>query len=619
LFFLAFFVYLWQGVGSHLLYYGFGVFADYPVFSWTAPFLRAALSAPGRPLQALAALLSNGYYSAWLGALIIVMVLAWVFWGMRCLLQSTKTGRLGDLAWGLPITALALCNRYENPLAGLLGIGTSVWMVLLYGRFAPSTRCARAIVFCICSSVLYYMSAGAAFIFVSIAILMELFLQGKKMEAALHALLALGCAFALGRLVFLLDARALLLTGTPWDPATRSDFSARSSLLLSLMFVYVPALVLGGLLWSSVLLRYLRPWWGRRKQRARGLRRRKKAAGPARAKARYSPRLWRGLRVVLLSVIMLLCVVFSRTYLRYERLLHYHAFHRNWHQVLRLAERMRGNTAFTRSSLFDINRASAHLGTLGDTLCSYPQDRSAMLFMNHPGVSTDFQYAKLLELTLDLGDLNGAERYAYELLEKEASNLHALGAIIRIHVAKGQYEAARVALGAAKKQVGWARYLGQWHTLMGSPHQLAGHAHMTALQGIKRTTNTLLAVSDEHTLVALQRDRPAHRLVLEYLLGYYLLEHQRSKFVRYLPEIRSLGYEQLPRHYAEALLLYSLESKTAIETFGWAIDPGIRRQFQQVRTTLARARSSEAAFALLAPQVGDSYTFYSVFNACGVK
>ena len=619
LLFLAIFVYLWQGVGTHLLYYGFGVFADYPVFSWSSSFFQTSFSAPGKPLQALGAWLANGFYSAWLGALIIVLVLAWVFLGIRCLLQSIRAGRFRDLAWGPPVIALVLCNRYENPLNALLGIGTSVWLVLLYGRISLRSLCARAVIFSICFSLLYSLNAGSAFIFASITILVEVFLQGKKIEALLHALLALGSAFVLGRLVFLLEAQTVYLLGTPWNPAVRPDHSALSNLLLSAMFVYVPALVLVTLLFSSLLSLYLRPWFERRKRRPKRAQARKRVARSARPQPTYSPRLWDALRVVLVGGTVLLCVAFSRSYLRYERLLHYHAFHRNWHEVLRIAESMRGRIAFTRPGIFDINRASAHLGVLGDTFCAYPQDKSAMLFLNYPEARRDFQYAKLLELALDLGDLNGAERYAYELLEKQESNLHALGAIIRIHVAKGQHEAARVVLGAAKRQVGWTHYLGQWHSMMESPHQLAEHPDVMALQGVKRTTNTLLAVSDEHTLVALQRDRPAHRLVLEYLLCYYLLEHQRSKFVRYLPELRSLGYGQLPRHYAEALLLYSLESKTALETFGWTVDSGIRRQFQQARATLARARSSEAAFATLAPQMGDSYTFYSVFNACGVK
>ena len=41
--FLGLFVYVWQGIQPHLLYYGFGVFTAYPVFSWDSSFLRTTI------------------------------------------------------------------------------------------------------------------------------------------------------------------------------------------------------------------------------------------------------------------------------------------------------------------------------------------------------------------------------------------------------------------------------------------------------------------------------------------------------------------------------------------------------------------------------------------------
>ena len=145
--FLGLFVYAWKGIQPHLLYYGFGVFTAYPVFSWEGSFLRTAFRTPGGPLNALVALLAQTYRSPSLGALAIVVVSGTLFAGAQRLLRSIQGGRLRDFAWIPAILALMIYNRYEDPLPTLLAMSLSAWMAVLYIAIPKNTLTARTGVF----------------------------------------------------------------------------------------------------------------------------------------------------------------------------------------------------------------------------------------------------------------------------------------------------------------------------------------------------------------------------------------------------------------------------------------------------------------------------------------
>jgi hypothetical protein len=66
--FLGLFLYIGKGIEPPLLYYGFGVFAAYPIVFLEGSFLRATFGTPGGPLGGCAALLAQSYSHAWLGA-----------------------------------------------------------------------------------------------------------------------------------------------------------------------------------------------------------------------------------------------------------------------------------------------------------------------------------------------------------------------------------------------------------------------------------------------------------------------------------------------------------------------------------------------------------------------
>lgn len=607
--FLGLFAYVRLGIGPHLLHSGFGVFAPYPVFSWEGPFLRTALTTPGGIAASLAALLAQTYRTPLPGALMIAAVLAILSLGLRRLLVSIQAQRLRDLAWLPAFLALAIYNQYDNPLPLLLAIGLSLWMAVLYGSLPARTLPERVGAFLILFVLTYHVAGATALLFALLVCLIEALSYRRVVVALAQALFACGGAYVLGRFVYDLSPIATCTVGTPWDSVHNLGFSPLSAKLAVVLYALVPSLLVVGFLAGVTV----------GQKNARAPRQRKDAQQLPRWKT--DPRLVFGLRLFLVAGAGAVCLAVSRNHLHNERALHHWASQRDWDRVIALAHRMRGRDAFTPSGVFDINRALAHQGQLGEELCVYPQDETRTLFLSFENMAGRFQHAKLIELYLDLGCPNAAEKNAYELLDNEGPSPHVLEAMVRIHLVKGQHESARIALGALRKHAGSGPYVRRWRDAVADPAGAQADPQIQAWRQIQGIANQAVAgISFESMLKRLLQEKPGHRLAFEYLMAHHLLKHQRAEFIGLLHLLRPLGYARLPRQYAEAMLVYALETKRPVDEQGWVIEPAVHAQFREITGVVRNARgNTQAVFDTLAKGYGDSYTFYSMFNVCGVK
>jgi len=585
--------------------------------SWEGPFLRATFSAPGWPIRALADLMAQSYSHAWLGALTITAVLVVLFLGVRYLLRTVRAGWLRDLAWIPLLLALTIYNYYENPLPVLLAVGLSVWTAILYDTFPVKTPCGWTGSFLVLFCMVYYLAGASVFVFVAITCLTQALWHRKLMLVLMQIVLAVGGVLILGGLVFGLGLRVIYTTGTPWDPGKPITFSPLADWLALVLHIYIPILILVaflvGILWEA--------------EGKRDTQRDRRKGGSPFVRTTQSPRwsqggsrVWVGIRMLIVAVTFVICSMLLQTHLHDERALHYHAQQRDWNSVLALADRMRGKHLFTRSSVFDINRALAHKGRLGSELCTFPQDDFKTLFMSFDDMPGRVTRAKSLELDLDLGCLNAAEEDAYMLLAQEGPSPPVLDALVRIHLAKGQYESARIVFQALRKYVGCRQYVRRWQSVLADPAQAEIDPLLQSWRRVKPTRDDTSIGISPVVLKNLLEDTPGHRLAFEYLMACILLRNEHGELIRFLPLLKPLGYKQLPRHYAEAMLVHSLLTGTPVDAHGWTIDPDVQRQFWEIRRIMTEVHGNDQiVFDTLVPKYGETYMFYSMFRQCGLR
>jgi hypothetical protein len=606
--FAALFVYLWRAIEPHLLYYGFGVFSDFPQFSWDPAFLGSRMSLPGGPISLLANFLAQWYYLSWLGAIILVTSLWVLFEGTRQVLR--RLGQGGGLmpAFAAPLVAVMVLNRYDHPLQAVLAVSVTAWLAAAYLSLPLLGVGIEAIVFALLYGLCYATAGGAAMVFALVVGLA----RRQPLRLATTAFLAVGSELALGVKVFSLGAASAFTVATPLDPAMMAGVTRMSRLLIWGLYAFIPLAALAVIGWEEI-------------HRRRLARQGKKPAtsGPAGAGSRSgSPtRLWDAFPWVVGASVCVLCMLDRQTDIKYRLTVHDLARRGQWAEVLRLADEMQGRYAYTPACLFDVDRAMAHLGRMGEDMFKYPHDIRALAFLASDELRLQLRFAKLFDLHFDLGDLNAAEQDAYELLEIQGPSPFILEALARVHMAKGELAAARVVLKALQRSPAYRETASRWLEEMKEPSRLAADASVASGRRWRRQTDhEVRLVSYDQILLDLLRDHPDNRIAFEYLTAYYLLRNMRAELAANLYRVRDLGYGRLPRHYAEALVVHTNQIRQPLDLQGWSIDPGLTDQLRQITATwTGLGGDRQAAMAALAPQFGNTYTFYSIFNLSGVK
>jgi hypothetical protein len=611
--FIGLFVTIWKAVQPHLLYYGFGVFEPFPLFSMDGLFLDARLHTVAGPLSLLTGFLSQWYYASWLGASIIVAVLLLLFAATRRLLLLAGADHSRDLAFVPLLPALVMVNRYDHPLQAMLAVGLAVWMAVLYLSWLADRATLRVALFAVLYAVCYLLAGGSALLFALIVLLLEGVVFARLLRAGLCGAVAVLITLLLGRALLGFDPRNAWLAGTPLDPSAVGTLDGLSLWMMRGLYAAVPVIVLWIALWK---------WLWPRIAAIRG-RRGSRAGGDTRGSHGLRwPWVWLAIRQLAVVVALVLVVVWPSGGKKYPLATHFLARQQDWQGVLKVAAEMKAKGyGCPPACLFDVDRALAHLGRMGDDLCTYSQDVKVLAFLSLQDVGRQFWFAKLFDLHFDLGDLNTAEQDAYELLEMEGPCPFILEGLSRVHIAKAEYGAAATHLKALLCSPAFRQIASRRLAMLADPSRISSDPEVVSWRKWRRNRDHEVREGyfDEAVLDLLQ-DHPDNRLAFEYLMGYYLLTYQRAKIADSLGRLRDLGYFRLPRHVMEALLIEASQTRKTIDLKGWSIDPSVRDQFERISSSLRGMRGNkQAAASLLAPQFGDTYAYYSAFNVSGAR
>lgn len=104
-------------------------------------------------------------------------------------------------------------------------------------------------------------------------------------------------------------------------------------------------------------------------------------------------------------------------------------------------------------------------------------------------------------------------------------------------------------------------------------------------------------------------------MAYEYLMASHLLNRQLTRFVKRVEELHDMGYETLPRHYEEAILVYAATARTTVQLSDYTPRDQVRQQVERFLRTLQNyGGDKQAAFADLAKSHADTYAFYNVYG-----
>jgi hypothetical protein len=598
----ALFVYAWFRIGPDLIYFTFGTYSSNPRYEPGWAFFAKTILYSGGLVLYIGGFLSQFFVVPWLGAGAMVLTSSLVYAAVRGLPLHWGAYRRW-VGWTPVILLMMIWQQYDHPMSLAVGLAMNLWMAALLLQIRRPAWPLRAAAFVAAMGLLYWWTAAISAVFALVMALEAILARRRILEGIFLVLSAAGTMGILGTFVFYLEPTVVWQRLTPFHGAEVGAWTAYSRILAAAALLFAPAAY--GLAELGYRI---------------GNRKRGKPAGPHRGKsARSSGRLRTaasiGWRIGLIAA--------AGWGLRYSYTVNEHSEKNplalragqsarvgNWQRVIDAATELKEKGIVIRSVIHDANRALSHLGQLGDRMFEFPQDTAALLYYTIPETKTEVWYEKVGGLMFDMGYMNSAEQLITEILEQEGSFPFVLDRLSWAARIKRQDAEARTFEEALSEQIA--------HRLSRALRPGADGTMNIPDQRFDQLTQCMPTQDHETRDIALDElmldllaNQPKNRMAFDYLMAYYLLTYQQDKAVSQFYRLKELGFQRLPRHYAEAALIARSKTRGQIDLNGWAIDPEIEKQYQAFIRQAKPLRTNSERAAVLMKEFGTSYFYYS--------
>ena len=249
-------------------------------------------------------------------------------------------------------------------------------------------------------------------------------------------------------------------------------------------------------------------------------------------------------------------LVWTKSNFKAEKVMHYDfmACHQQWNRILDAisAEKPNNQIGVTVQNL-----ALAMRGLLTDHMFEYHQNGTAGLL---PDVDTDATSPlPTAEAFYQLGMINVAQRTVFEAQEAILDfqkSARCYKRLAQTNLINGSYEVARKYLLALRKTLFYKDWANETLQLVGNEKAVDKHPEYGRLRRLVYDEDFFF--SDHVTPEMIQSlffSNTSNRLAYEYLMAAYLLTGDLENFANYVGWGEELGYPAIPRHFQEALIL----------------------------------------------------------------
>jgi hypothetical protein len=217
--------------------------------------------------------------------------------------------------------------------------------------------------------------------------------------------------------------------------------------------------------------------------------------------------------------------------------------------------------------------------------------------------------------------VNYAEHLTCELLEEHGPWPIYLKKLALMSMVKGDIQGARAFLKVLSKDLVCTRQAKKALARLGSDPQLESDSEVQHIRSIMCADDyAVVDYGGEWMLLELMKTNRQNQMAFEYLMAHYLLTRELHKFLDNLPRLDDFGYEEIPRHYQEAILIYAAVAQSPIDLGNRRIDDEVKQNYRKFESVcLAYKHDKAAARRMLAPEFGRSYFFYFTFGTSGVE
>lgn len=281
-----------------------------------------------------------------------------------------------------------------------------------------------------------------------------------------------------------------------------------------------------------------------------------------------------------------------------------------WAEIIKKAEKKTPTSPFT---VVCLNLALAKTDNLGERMFEFYQKGVEGLL---PTFQRDFTSPlPASEAYYHLGMINTAQRFTFEAMEaipNYRKSTRCYKRLAETNLINGQYEVAEKYIKALTRSLYYRKWANNALTYLNNEEKINDHPEWGKLRRYRYDKDFLYSPSELDIMLGLLIKRNQNnKMAFEYMLAHTLLNRNIDSFMKYYPLGKSMDYHKIPRSYQEALVFIWTQQNNSFDGMPWSISPQIKHSVSNFARIYTQQTNAEK---LLKEKFGDTYWSYLLFK-----
>ena len=542
------------------------------LFIFSGEYFSSFACKPGGMLEYAGAFLTQGYQSVLYGSFLLAALFLLFFassFSAAKLLTGKKNVPPVPVLLSLFLFLVILVREDQllcNSLGFLLVVVCFRLLITLIEKRLPG-------IILICFPFLFYLSGSFSFLFVIMIVAFSMFsLKGKqRFLYPILLFMSVVCTFFIFREIIFLQPTELLL-GYPLT------FSKFPEILLTGYMMIFPVILKAGL---------------KRKEE-------RKSSG--------------ALTIVILILLFACAVLYLRMQYdperRKELILEKLYIDQKWDEVIRIHEKYHSENA---AGQYFFNLALLEKDELCNRMFTCRQDYHGEL-LSLPRTKENLN--KAFHFYYAIGMINEAYHLAYESMVIYGYQAENLKMLVKTDLINGNYAIAERHINILKKTLLYRKWAFRYEKMLYNPSIVLSDVDLGRKVKLRPHFDFFLSPDDRDNLDMLLIANPDNTKAFECRMAWFLLDKEYKNVVYYVKRLSEMGYQKIPRHIEEALMIFENQKYELPYLGGFIVSEDTRSRYKLYLSDRVKngAVDKEKFIQVSAPQWDDTFWYYFYNN-----
>ena len=214
------------------------------------------------------------------------------------------------------------------------------------------------------------------------------------------------------------------------------------------------------------------------------------------------------------------------------------------------------------------------------------------------------------------GLINEAQRWAYEEMVVYGKRPQNMKLLIKASLINGKYSLTEKYTGILKNTLFYRTWAKEYEKLIGDSVAIKSHPELgKKIKTLPGKDFFIFLESPQDNLPMLVNENPANKEAFEYLMSWLLLSKEVELLVNNIKLMKNMGYNRIPRHIEEAVMIYYNSQGVFPDLGGLSISSDTKLRFDQYFTSYMSARQTPATLKeKMQKQFGNTFWYYFHFR-----